>query len=806
MKTLFLLLFSYITIVSGSIAQENLRFQKPPKEILELADYQRAPSVAMDSKKEYMLLLYRNTYKDLDELYQEEMRLAGLRINPITNISSTLTYVNNIKLRKISENEEIQVKGLPENPRIAYLSFSPDEKKVAFTHTTLNGVELWVLDIRSATANKLTEPVLNANMRSPFTWFAESDKLLVRMLPKNRGKLIDEKTSIPSGPIVSVSDGRKAQNRTFQDLLKNEIDEKNFEMLITSELHTVDLKGKITFFMNADMYADESLSPNGEYLMITTIGKPFSYQVPLSRFPQKTSVYSKSGKLVKEVNDVPLTEVLPKGFMAVRTGKRSMSWRNDAPATLFFVEALDEGNPEKESDYRDALFSWKAPFNKEPKQFAKTQQRFSGITWATDSLAIVSDRWYDNRNTKTYIVNPENPSFSEITVFDRNYQDVYANPGHFETVRNAYGRYVLAMNENKAYLIGEGHSPEGQFPFVDEMDMTTLEIKRLYQSEYTDKLETLYDIIDIKKGSILVRIQSPTEYPNYYIRSLNTANKPTQITNFPNPFESLNTIYKEVVKYQRKDGVELSGILYLPADYDTLKKEKLPLLMWAYPVEHKDKSSAGQSTANPNEFTFPHYGSLIYWVTRGYAILDNASFPIVGEGEKEPNDTFIPQLVASAEAAIDALDQRGFIDRSKVAIGGHSYGAFMTANLLSHSNLFACGIARSGAYNRSLTPFGFQGEQRNYWEATEVYNNISPFMSADKMKTPLLLIHGEADNNSGTLTLQTERYFHALNGLGAPVRMVILPKEGHGYSSKENVFHLLWEQDQFFEKHLKEKK
>jgi len=300
-----------------------------------------------------------------------------------------------------------------------------------------------------------------------------------------------------------------------------------------------------------------------------------------------------------------------------------------------------------------------------------------------------------------------------------------------------------------------------------------------------------------------VQIQSKNEFLNYYFRNLKSK-KLTQLTNFKNPFESIKNVYKEVIKYKRKDGVDLSGTLYLPDGYDRTKKsEKLPLLIWAYPEEFKDKSSAGQNKQNPNEFTFPYYGSFVYWVTKGYAVLDDASFPIIGEGTTEPNDTFMTQLVDDAEAAIDAVDKLGYINRKKCAIGGHSYGAFMTANLLSHSNLFACGIARSGAYNRTLTPFGFQSEQRNYWDIPTVNNEMSPFMNAEKMKTPLLLVHGDADNNPGTFTLQSERYFQALKGLGAPVRLVLLPKESHGYAAKENIFHLLWEQDQFLEKYLK---
>ena len=797
-QLLLFLLVSYFVS-----AQENLTYQKPPKEILELADYERAPTVNMDTNKEYMLLSYRSTYKTLDELNQEEMRLGGLRINPVTNISSTVTYVNNLKLRKIADKDEIQVKGLPENPKISNLSMAPNQKKIAFSHTTNIGVELWIIDVVSAQATKLTEAIVNANMGNPFSWFADSQSILVRMLVQNRPALIDVKKDLPTGPTVSTSDGNVSQNRTYQDLLKNPLDEQNFETLITSELYKISVNGKATLFKKADMYSGESISPDGNYIMISTIQRPFSYIVPLNRFPQKTVVYDKTGNEIKVVNEVPLSEIIPKGFSSVRKGKRNMTWRTDKPATLYFVEALDEGDQANKVDFRDEVFLWDAPFSSNPTSLVKTQQRFSGIEWGDDTTAIVYDQWYDTRNMRTYLINPSSPTLSPKVISDRNYQDIYADPGDFETKKNQYGKYVLVLENNNAYLIGKGFTKEGQFPFIDELNLTTLKTKRLYQSTYKDKKEDILSMEDVKKGEALVMIQSKNEFPNYYFRNIKSKGKLTQITNFKNPFESIKNVYKEVIKYQRKDGVELSGTLYLPIGYDKVKKEKLPLLIWAYPAEYKDKNSAGQSDKNENQFTFPNYGSFVYWVTRGYVVLDNASFPIIGEGTTEPNDTFIEQLVANAEAAIDAVDKLGYINRKKVAVGGHSYGAFMTANLLTHSNLFACGIARSGAYNRTLTPFGFQSEQRNYWDVPEVYNTMSPFMNANKMKTPLLLTHGEADNNPGTFTLQTERYFQALKNLGAPVRMVILPKESHGYAAKENILHLLWEQDQFLEKYLK---
>ncbi|MGD9643526.1 MAG: prolyl oligopeptidase family serine peptidase [Elusimicrobiales bacterium] len=795
-------LLSALLLPVAAPAQENLVFQAPPPEILALADFKRAPSVSLDSRREYMLLSYYNTYKTLEELNQEEMRLAGLRVNPVTNISSELTYVNNLKIRKVAGTEETQVSGLPPDPRIAYVSWSPDEKKIAFTHTSGAGVELWYIDVAAARAARLTGAVLNANLGMPYNWLADSGGLLARLLPPGRPALIDTKKELPKGPSVSVGDGSKSQVRTYQDLLRTPDDEKNFEALVTSELHLVPLAGGARLFKPAAMYAGESVSPDGKYVLVTTLHRPFSYMVPLGRFPQKAVVYTLSGAEVKVVNEVPLTEVMPKGFSSVRKGRRALHWRYDTPATLAYAEALDGGDQAVKAEFRDEVFMWEAPFASAPVSLLRTRQRFGGITWGDADTAVAYENWYDTRNLKTFLIDPSRPGAEPRTIFDRNFQDIYSDPGGFETRRLSSGRRVLLEEGGKAYLLGEGHTRAGQFPFVDELDLATLAAKRLYQSSFTDKKEDLLTLDDPAGGTVLARIQSKTEFPNYYFRNIRSGEL-RRLTDFPNPFEAIRDVHKEVIKYKRADGVELSGTLYLPAGYDRVKKDKLPLLIWAYPREFKDKDSAGQSDKNPNEFTYPNRYSFIYWVTRGYAVLDDASFPIVGKGKKEPNDTFIKQLKATAEATVDAVDRLGYIDRKKVCVGGHSYGAFMTANLLTHTRLFACGVAMSGSYNRTLTPFGFQTEQRNYWDNPGLYNGMSPFMTADRMKTPLLLVHGEADNNPGTFTLQSERYFQALKNLGAPVRMVLLPKETHGYYARENIMHLLWEQDQFFGKYLK---
>ena len=786
-------------------AQEKLNYQSPPKEILDLVNAPLAPRVQIDSEGENVLLLYRDAYKTIAELSEKELRLAGLRINPATNISSRQSYYNDIKLKKAFESDVKSIAGLPKNPRLANFSWSPNEQYIAFTQTVETGVEVWLLDIGAAKTTKLTEARANANLGNPIVWFKNSKAVLVKMMPQSRPSLINTDISVPTRPIISESTGEKAQNATYQDLLKNANDEFNFEVLATSEIMKVELDGESELWLQSAMYRSLSFSPDGKFVKISVMKRPFSYLVTYSRFPFETNLYASNGRFIKTLMDVPLSEVLPKGFMAVREGKRNMAWRRDRPATLVWCEALDGGDPDKDVPYRDEIFQQKATSSGKPASLIKLKNRYSYIEWGNSDVAIIHDYWWNNRNMRTYLFNPSETNQKGFLLFDRNYQDRYSDPGGFVHEENKYHEWVLAMDKNDLFLIGDGFSPEGQFPFIDQYNYKAKKSSRLYQSAYTDKVEDISRAINFKKGQYLIRLESPNEYPNYYVRDITSSSPLKAITQFENPFKSLQNVHKEVITYVRDDGLELNGTLYLPVDFDMEKKEKAPMILWAYPREFKDKNSASQNTSNPNTFVYPYYGSPIYWVMRGYVVLADAAFPIVGEGENQPNDSFRSQLVANAKAAIDAVDSLGYIDRNRVAVGGHSYGAFMVANLLSHSDLFAAGIARSGAYNRTLTPFGFQSEERSYWEAPEVYYTMSPFMHADKMKTPLLLIHGEADNNSGTFPLQSERYFNALKGLGAPVRLVMLPKESHGYRAKESILHLLWEQDSWLEKHVKYK-
>lgn len=801
MKKIIAVFFTLLPLFGFS--QVDLTYQQPHEDILELANVPMPPSMSINPDGDKALLIFRNQYQTIEDLAEDELRLAGLRINPKTNISSRTRFYIDLKLFDPKQKKEMDIDGLPSNPKISNINWSPNYNYIAFTNTTDVGNELWVIDYNEKRAVQLTSTIVNGNFGTTLTWLPDESTVLVKTLPGNRPDLINTDNKVPTGPTVSFNEaGIEAQNRTYQDLLKNKDDEFNFEVLATSEIHKVDLDGNKSLWKPAGMYRRMSISPDGLYVMLSEVQKPFSYIVTYGRFPTTHRIFTIDGDLAHVIADIPLIEEMPKGFMSTRTGPRRMSWRDDHPATLVWVEALDEGDANKEADFRDEVYQLEAPFKAKKKSLAKTELRYSGIDWGNKTTAVLYEYWWNTRTTRTSIFNPSKPKADPVIFNERNYQNTYSDPGSFVKTKNKWNQSVLQILDNNLILTGSGYSPEGKFPFVDEYNLKTNTTERVFQVEESEYLESFVNMIDAEKGLLLTRLESSQDYPNYYFRNYKTGDL-EQITDFENPFKAIQNVHKEVITYEREDGLELSATLYLPVGYDMESKEKKPMIMWAYPREYKDKASASQVTSSSKEFTYPYYGSPIYWVNRGYVVLDDAAFPIIGMGDEQPNDTFKTQLVSNAKAAIDAVDELGYIDRNKVAVGGHSYGAFMTANLLSHSNLFAAGIARSGAYNRTLTPFGFQSEERNYWEAPEVYNTMSPFMNAHKMKTPLLLIHGQADNNSGTYPMQSERYFNALKGLGAPARLVMLPKESHGYAAKESIMHMLWEQDQWLEKYVK---
>lgn len=794
------LFFSALAIFTALVAQEPTRYMEPAKELLNIIDAPSTPSLSVNPSRTHVLFVYPQEMPDIADLAQPELRLAGLRINPENFGVSKPRYWEKITFRKFDGKNEFPLSGLPEEGKIRLYRWSPDGTKLAVVVYLPKTIELWVADVQTGKATRWASNLHDALVYNPIDWAPDSKSIVYtgRILSRE-GLAFSDK--LPEGPSVQESTGRATRVRTFQDLLQNPIDEHKFEHYGTSAIMLAE-EGKDPIELgNPGLFLNFSISPNGEYILVQQLMRPFSYIVPFNRFPIWIDIWSADGRLIKKLAEIPLSESIPQGFNAVRTGPRGHQWRADKPATIVWVEAQDEGDPKKVAEIRDLLFALDAPFRDNPSAFLSLNLRFSGITWGWDNFAVVYERWWDTRRIVANFFNPSNPKEQKRVVWNRSWQDAYADPGNLITEPNQFGFNTLRTNSQKSklYLSGQGASPAGNMPFLDELDIETLKTKRLWQCQ-APYYETLVTLLDDPIRNILTQRESETEQPNFYIRDLRR-NRITPFTSFPHPYPQLKNVQKEMVRYQREDGIELTAILYLPEGYKKGSKQ-LPVLMWAYPEEYVDPDLASQVKDSPHRFIRPSRLSPILWVTRGYAVLDRLGMPVIGKDSLLPNDTFVEQLVSNAKAAIDYLVKERIADPKRIAIGGHSYGAFMTANLLAHSDLFAAGIARSGAYNRTLTPFGFQGEERNMWEAPEVYLRMSPFMYAHQIKTPILFIHGEDDNNSGTFPIQSERMYQAINGHGGTARLVMLPFESHGYRARQSILHQAWEIDNWLTKHL----
>jgi dipeptidyl aminopeptidase/acylaminoacyl peptidase len=788
------------TLIIFTAAWGGDDYKMPPKAIADLVDAPGTPGVSVSPNKKHILILERSSLPSIEELSQPELRLAGLRINPATNGRSRTRYYTGMIIQDMDSGKQKRVKGLPKNGRISNVSWSPNAKHIAMTVTHDAQINLYLVKAASGRASLLLKAPLNAIYGSPFSWLSDSKSILAKTILSGRGEP-PRSSLVPQGPVIQENMGKVAPVRTYQDLLTNAQDEALFAYYMNAQMVLVNLKGKAKNIGKPGMIRFAEPSPNGKYILMKTIHRPFSYLVPVYRFPMRIDVSDIHGKTISVLRDMPLAESLPKGFGAVITGPRSFGWRADAGAVIYYVNALDGGDPKAAADFRDEIFTMNAPFNQSAQSVMQLDLRYAGIFWGNDHIALAYTREWGTRRTTTWMMNPDKPATPK-KIIDRLYEDRYSDPGSPMLHRNKYGRNVLLFGQDgeTVFLSGVGSSSEGDRPFVDEFNLMNGQSKRLWRSAapYYERPVTM---IDGEKQVVLTSRETTEEPVNYYLRNM-VDGSVDPVTNFTHPYPQMKGVYKEMITYKRYDGIDLSATLYLPPGRKP-GDGPLPLLMWAYPREFKTAKAASQVVGSPHRFVRISPTSPLIMLSYGYAVLSGPTMPIIGEGDKEPNDTYIKQLVSSAQAAADEMVKREITTRDQMAIGGHSYGAFMVANLLAHSDIYQAGVARSGAYNRTLTPFGFQAEERTFWEAPEVYFAMSPFMHTQKVNEPILLIHGEADNNSGTFPVQSKRYYHALKGHGATAKLVMLPHESHGYRARESVMHMLWETANWLDTYVK---
>jgi dipeptidyl aminopeptidase/acylaminoacyl peptidase len=785
--------FLFICAAISAFGQGS--YKQPPKEILDVLNAPAIPSTSISPTRDKIAITAPLRYPPIADLAQPMLRLAGTRVNPNTNGPHLQSYSPTLRFKNVADGKEIDV-ALPSGAKVTGVQWSPDGKHVAFGNVTANGIELWIADTATGKANKVRNVYVNAAFGG-FSW-ENSSELSASLISSGRGPAPAFQNLTPNEPNIQETTGRRGALVTFQDLLKTPNDEKLFEYYATAQLALIDLTGKVRNVGQPAIFADAGFSPDGKYVLVFRIQKPYSYLVPASRFPKQVEIWDSSGKLIHRFGDVPLLDNIVSG--GVQTGPRGVSWVPVEPATLIWTEALDGGNPRTKVAQRDKVMKLAAPFNTAPAEMFKTEHRFQGRAFGErDGMMIFYDFNRDTQKRRMFVTDYRNPS-NVKQVFDLNISDRYADIGTPVTKTLPNGVTVIRQSGDNIFLSGTGATPQGDRPFFRKMNLKTLQTEEVFRSS-VEEYETFAGMIDDNGTQFFTRKESVTAPPNIFIRS--AGGTPKQVTNFEDPAPQLRNITKQLIKYKRSDGVDLTSTLYLPPGYK--EGTRLPTIVWAYPQSFTDGDLAGQVTGSTNRFTQIGGISHLFLLLQGYAILDNAAMPIVGPPETK-NDTFIKQVVDSAQAAIDKGAEMGVVDRSRVGVGGHSYGAFMTANLLAHSDIFRAGVARSGAYNRTLTPFGFQDEQRDFWEATRIYTEVSPFFYANKINEPILLIHGEADNNQGTFPVQSERLFAAIQGNGGTARLVMLPHESHGYSAKESVEHTLYEMVNWFDKYVKNAK
>jgi dipeptidyl aminopeptidase/acylaminoacyl peptidase len=793
-----------------------MTYKLPAPDLVEAFDTPPTPAAVLSPDGATMLLVDYQPYPPISLIARPFLRLGGIRVDPVIGSKQRTAPITGITIVPVGGGSSLRVV-LPGGSTISPPVWASDSSRFAFTRDLEDGIEVWVADRRSGEAapipglrvsdvlsgayawSQFSAPEVRDIPAPPIAWTGDSRHLLTRQVPAGRGPA-PERPEVPSGPVIEETAGKRSQVATFQDLLTDEPDETLFEHFATTQLALVDVEtGEVTTLGEAGMIMSARFSPDGRYLLVNRLKRPFSYRVPYTLFARTTEVLDAAGAVVTTVADLPVSDEVPR--QGVPTGPRAVTWQEKQAATLLWAEALDEGDPIKRVPFRDQIMTLAAPFREQPRELLKVTHRFVGWDWTdiADQVWLTEfDR--DRRWRTTSFVDLRDPGSNRRTLFDLSVHDSYADPGEPVYQTRPGGEHTLLQDGDWVYLAGRGAWDQGERPFLDRLNQLTGETQRRFQSGET-VFEAFVGFANGSRGQIITRRESRSEPPNFFTRDLDSG-RSRPLTEFADRHPEASGLRKQLLRYAREDGVPLSGTLYLPPSWERGSDERLPLLIWAYPLDYSDPATAGQVRNSDQTFTRLSGATPLWFALQGYAVLMDAAMPVVGDPETM-NDTYVEQVVASAKAAIDTLDAMGVIDRDRVVVSGHSYGAFMTANLLAHSDLFAAGIARSGAYNRSLTPFGFQTERRSYWEAPEVYRRVSPFTYADQIKRPLLLIHGAADNNSGTFTIQSQRLYQAIQANGGTARLVLLPHESHGYRARESILHVIAEMLDWSERWVK---
>ena len=846
MKRASVLIAAFLTVCSSAVYAEG--FRHPAKEIEEITMSAQLPSFYFSNDYQRAAVGYRSCrHVPIAELAASEARIGGVRIDPLNFSETRENYFDGLELFDAPSGSMRKVKGLPSDLRIRFITWSPGGRYIAFTQTYPDRVELWRVDVDAAEpkAEKLTSLRVNTIFGASIV-FLDDDHILFKSVPEDRKEAPHH--AVAQSSVVQEVLGEKKSIRTYQDLMNGPADEELFDYCCTSQLAVWSPEG-VRKVGEPSIYRSMDVSPDGSYAIVVTEHHPYSYVESHRSFPSKQFIMDLSdGSMVRMLRDGTVKEPKEepakdkKGSKEPKKPRPSgFGWRPDLPATLYWSESENGGSPMgpfgpmgprpdddpaakdslKEKDrpektFTDKVFQCTAPFDFEnDKQLVLAPEyRLGRITWGDGGLALYEESSTKQKCRRMVSFVPCDTNAKKQVIFSQSTEvdtlgdfPAYGRP---LTVRNAYGRSVVWTDAKHSQILLEGNDRRDadgfRHSFLDRFTFKGGKTENLWTSS-DDFKETLTAVTDFtpRKMKLMGRREAFGVVPDYWEFDLRRGTA-RQLTHIEDPVaEFSKQVTDQYVTYTRKDGLKCFAHLYLPAGYDKERDGRLPVFMWTYPYEYKCFAESEKARAEKHKYTKPSYGSAMIWATQGYAVLDEFTMSIIAaDKEAQPNDRFLEQLVMSAEAAVDFVcDSIGVGDRDRIGVGGHSYGGFMTANLLAHTRLFRAGVARSGAYNRSLTPFGFQSERRSYWKARQVYDEMSPFNYADKIKDALMLIHGQMDNNTGTFPVQSERLYQALVYFGATARYVQLPYESHGYQGIETTLDMLYETGYWLDTYVK---
>jgi dipeptidyl aminopeptidase/acylaminoacyl peptidase len=815
--------FGQSASTSAKAAETTSGYNLPPKNILDVMLAPSQPRPRVSPTHDSILLVSWQDYPSISRVATPYLRLAGVRVEPKNHSKhdtpggyGITPCATNFDLVHVADGAQHAAQihvAIPAGACPGEPVWAADGKRFASVNIAAESVELWIGDAKSGVVHRIPGVSLNPMLDDELQWMPDQKTLLVKLVPKGMGAPPPEPV-MQIGPSIQEADGEKGQSSTYEnrDTLNNKHDEDVFDYFAASQLALVDTAtGAITPIGKPANYESVTPAPDGQHVLVSAIHKPYSYVTTYDRFPKEVEVWDvsqRSHTVTHTIASLPLADRVP--IHGVPVGPRDFSWRATDPSTLVWAEALDGGDWNVKAPARDKVMLLKAPFTSPAAEITRTEQRYAGFEWSEQPIVALLTEYDNNRHwRKTFIINVDDPQPKPRLLWDLSTDENYADPGHPVTRQLANGSWVVREDGDSIYLSGVGSSPDGDRPFLDRLNLSTLKTERLFRSDKTS-YERFLSFTGPDTRTFLTWHQSPTDPPNAFTRTLGKSVDPTTtgesvfasstvaLTHIPDPAPAVRAIKKRLVKYKRADGLDLSFTLYTPPGYQ--EGTRVPTILYAYPLDYADASTAGQVTGSQETFTQLYEYRLL--LLGGYAIIDDASFPIIGD-PKKAYDTYLEQLVADAKAAVDEAVSLGVADPDRIGVTGHSHGALMTANLVAHSDLFRAGVATSGSYNKTLTPFGFQSERRSVWEASDVYMKVSPFFFADKIKIPLLIMHGAEDANPGTTPLQASKLFEAIRGNGGTTRLVLLPHEPHWYTALESNEQLIYEMLRWFDKYVK---